>query len=48
VELIQNLRKIKEVSGVHIMPVGREEEVPQLLAEAGLISPDSIQTEAKA
>ena len=47
-ELIQNLRKIKELSGVHIMPVGREEDVPRLMVEAGLASPDSIQPATEA
>jgi len=35
-ELIEGIRKIKEVNGIHIMPVGREKDVPRLLKEAGL------------
>jgi methylenetetrahydrofolate reductase (NADPH) len=35
-ELIEGIRKIKEVNGIHIMPVGREKDVPRLLQEAGL------------
>jgi methylenetetrahydrofolate reductase (NADPH) len=35
-EMIEGIRKIKEVSGIHIMPVGREKDVPRLLQEAGL------------
>ena len=35
-ELIQKIQKIKEINGIHIMPVGREEDVPRLLIEAGL------------
>jgi methylenetetrahydrofolate reductase (NADPH) len=35
-ELIAGIRKIKEVNGIHIMPVGREKDVPRLLQDAGL------------
>jgi methylenetetrahydrofolate reductase (NADPH) len=35
-EMIEGIRKIKEVNGIHIMPVGREKDVPRLLQEAGL------------
>jgi 5,10-methylenetetrahydrofolate reductase len=35
-ELIEGIHKIKEVNGIHIMPVGREKDVPRLLQEAGL------------
>ncbi|MBN2256400.1 MAG: methylenetetrahydrofolate reductase C-terminal domain-containing protein [Anaerolineaceae bacterium] len=35
-ELIEGIRKYKEVNGIHIMPVGREKDVPRLLQEAGL------------
>ncbi|MBI9046978.1 MAG: methylenetetrahydrofolate reductase C-terminal domain-containing protein [Anaerolineaceae bacterium] len=35
-EMIEKLKKIKEISGVHVMPVGREKDVPRLLKEAGL------------
>ncbi len=35
-ELIEGIRKIKEVNGIHIMPVGREKDVPRLLKETGL------------
>jgi 5,10-methylenetetrahydrofolate reductase len=34
--MIAGIRKIKEVNGIHIMPVGREKDVPRLLQEAGL------------
>jgi methylenetetrahydrofolate reductase (NADPH) len=36
-ELIEGIRKIKEVNGIHIMPVGREKDVPRLLQESGLV-----------
>jgi len=35
-ELIEGIRKIKEVNGIHVMPVGREKDVPRLLQETGL------------
>jgi methylenetetrahydrofolate reductase (NADPH) len=35
-ELIEGICKIKEVNGIHIMPVGREKDVPRLLIETGL------------
>jgi 5,10-methylenetetrahydrofolate reductase len=35
-ELIEGIRKIKEVHGIHIMPVGREKDVPRLLRDSGL------------
>ncbi len=35
-ELIAGIRRIKEVNGIHIMPVGREKDVPRLLHDAGL------------
>jgi 5,10-methylenetetrahydrofolate reductase len=41
-EMIEGIRNIKEVNGLHIMPVGREKDIPRLLQEAGLI--ESLQT----
>ncbi|MCL4425329.1 MAG: methylenetetrahydrofolate reductase [Firmicutes bacterium] len=37
VELIQQLREIKGVHGVHIMPVMWEQVIPQLVEQAGLL-----------
>ncbi|MCJ7820996.1 MAG: methylenetetrahydrofolate reductase, partial [Bacteroidales bacterium] len=34
VEIIRNLRKKPGISGVHIMPLGWESAVPQIIAEA--------------
>ena len=39
-ELIQKIHRIKEINGIHIMPVGREADVPRLLTEAGLVIQD--------
>jgi methylenetetrahydrofolate reductase (NADPH) len=36
VELIQQIRKIKGVSGIHIMAIGWEKKVPEILAAAGM------------
>jgi 5,10-methylenetetrahydrofolate reductase len=35
-EMIEGIRKIKEVNGIPIMPVGQEKDVPRLLQEIGL------------
>lgn len=39
-ELVENIRKYKEVSGLHLMPVAWEEVIPELITEAGLLPPD--------
>lgn len=38
VEMIEGVKKIKGVSGVHIMPIGWEETVPEIVERAGLKS----------
>jgi len=42
-ELIESVRNIKEVNGIHLMAVGWEEIVPRIVTEAGLIPKDFVQ-----
>lgn len=39
-ELVENIRKYKEISGLHLMPVAWEEVIPELITAAGLLPPD--------
>jgi methylenetetrahydrofolate reductase (NADPH) len=42
VELVHQVREIKGVHGVHIMAVGWEEVVPQIVERAGLMPRPSV------
>lgn len=39
-ELIETIRKLQPVNGIHLMAVGWEEIVPRIVTEAGLLPPD--------
>lgn len=44
-ELIEEVKKIDEVSGVHLMAVGWEEIVPTIVREADMLPPDFVEPE---
>jgi methylenetetrahydrofolate reductase (NADPH) len=41
-ELIEAVKKLQGVNGIHLMAVGWEEIVPRVVTEAGLLSPDFV------
>jgi methylenetetrahydrofolate reductase (NADPH) len=45
-ELIEKIKKLQGISGIHIMAVGWEEIVPRLVKEAGLLPPGFVMPEA--
>jgi methylenetetrahydrofolate reductase (NADPH) len=46
-ELIEGIRKRKEINGIHIMAVGWEKIVPTIVTEAGLLPPGFVKPEQK-
>lgn len=43
-ELIESIKKMSGVNGIHLMAVGWEEIVPRIITEAGLLPPDFSST----
>jgi methylenetetrahydrofolate reductase (NADPH) len=41
-ELIEAIRRLEGVNGIHLMAVGWEEIVPRIVTEAGLLPPDFV------
>jgi methylenetetrahydrofolate reductase (NADPH) len=41
-ELIEAIRKLEGIHGIHLMAVGWEEIVPRIVTEAGLLPPDFV------
>ncbi len=46
-ELIERIRTLQGVHGIHLMPVNWEEIVPRLVREAGLLPPDFVEPEVE-
>jgi methylenetetrahydrofolate reductase (NADPH) len=44
-ELIEKVKKLKEISGIHLMAVGWEEIVPRIVREAGILPKDFVEPE---
>ncbi|MHA1613562.1 MAG: methylenetetrahydrofolate reductase, partial [Candidatus Thorarchaeota archaeon] len=42
-EIIKSIRKIKGISGLHLMGIGREESIPELIKRAGLSSRPKVE-----
>ena len=38
IELIEEIKKLQGVNGIHLMAVGWEEIVPRIISETGLVS----------
>ena len=47
-ELIEGVKKISRVNGIHLMAVGWEDVVPRIITEAGLSPKETVSNDATA
>ena len=45
-ELIEKIKTLQGINGIHVMAVGWEEIVPRLVTDAGLLPPNFVMPEA--